>query len=247
MAAFPELVPWMIASWWDMFNSKDGSSGHGRCDGDDQAQGGAFEVTNRIVLALAAPMTLAYLTTPLLGLVDTAVVGQLNDVALLAGLAAGAVIFDLVFTSFNFLRAGTTGLVAQAYGADDIAEEQKIFWRASILRILCGIVLIIGAPLICLTGTGFIGASDAVGSAMTSYIGIRLIAAPFSLMNYVILGVLLGKAKARHALGLQVLINILNICLSVWWGLYLSRSRWRCVGRSGDGRDLSGGNVVFNA
>lgn len=180
-----------------------------------------FEVTNRVVLSIAAPMTVAYLTTPLLGLVDTAVVGQMGDVALLGGLAAGAVIFDLVFTSFNFLRAGTTGLIAQAYGAGNPAEEQTIFWRASALAILCGLILAIAAPLICLVGMWFIGASEAVSAAMRTYIKIRLLAAPLSLLNYVILGYLLGKGEARIALGLQVLINVLNIALSVWWGLYL--------------------------
>ena len=181
----------------------------------------AFEVTNKVVLSIAAPMTLAYLTTPLLGLVDTAVVGQMKDVALLGGLAAGAVIFDLVFTSFNFLRAGTTALIAQAYGAGNATEEQTIFWRASALAIFCGLVLAIAAPLVSLAGTWFIGASEAVSSAMTTYVKIRLLAAPLSLLNYVILGYLLGKGKARIALGLQVLINVLNIALSVWWGLRL--------------------------
>ncbi|RVB60491.1 MATE family efflux transporter, partial [Mesorhizobium sp. M7A.F.Ca.CA.004.06.1.1] len=85
---------------------------------------GSFVVTNRSVLAIAVPMTLAYLTTPMLGLVDTAVIGQFGDAALLGGLAAGALIFDVVFTSFNFLRSGTTGLVAQAFGRGDALEEQ---------------------------------------------------------------------------------------------------------------------------
>ncbi|MFF2324337.1 MATE family efflux transporter [Agrobacterium sp. NPDC058088] len=187
-------------------------------DGSDRRP---FEVTNRVVLSIAAPMTVAYLTTPLLGLVDTAVVGQMGDVALLGGLAAGAVIFDLVFTSFNFLRAGTTGLIAQAYGAGNPAEEQTIFWRASALAILCGLILAIASPLISLVGIWFIGASEAVSAAMSTYIKIRLLAAPLSLLNYVILGYLLGKGEARIALGLQVLINVLNITLSVWWGLYL--------------------------
>ena len=189
---------------------------------NDPSEDRAFEVTNKVVLAIAAPMTIAYLTTPLLGLVDTAVVGQLNDVAMLGGLAAGAVIFDLVFTSFNFLRAGTTGLIAQAYGARNSADEQQIFWRASGLGLLCGLVLAVAAPVIALAGTWFMGASDAVNAAMRTYIRIRLLAAPLSLLNYVILGYLLGKGEARIALGLQVLINVLNICLSVWWGLYLN-------------------------
>ena len=98
-----------------------------------------FAVTNRSVLAIAVPMTLAYLTTPLLGLVDTAVVGQFGDAALLGGLAAGAMVFDVVFTTFNFLRSGTTGLVAQAFGRGDAAEEQAVFWRALPIAVVAGI------------------------------------------------------------------------------------------------------------
>lgn len=84
---------------------------------------GTFIVTNRSVLAIAVPMTLAYLTTPLLGIVDTAVIGQFGDAALLGGLAAGALVFDVVFTTFNFLRSGTTGLVAQL-------SDAAIRWRS---------------------------------------------------------------------------------------------------------------------
>ena len=68
-------------------------------------------------------MTLAYMTTPLLGITDTAVVGQFGDPAMIGGLAAGAIVLDLLFTSFNFLRSSTTGLVAQAVGRDDPTGE----------------------------------------------------------------------------------------------------------------------------
>ncbi|MDF2388869.1 hypothetical protein JMG10_46075, partial [Nostoc ellipsosporum NOK] len=94
--------------------------------GATPADARSFIVTNRSVLAIAVPMTLAYLTTPLLGIVDTAVVGQFGDAALLGGLAAGALVFDVVFTTFNFLRSGTTGLVAQAFGRGDALEEQAV-------------------------------------------------------------------------------------------------------------------------
>ena len=104
-------------------------------------------VTNRSVLAIAIPMTLAYLTTPMLGLVDTAVVGQFGDAALLGGLAAGALIFDVVFTTFNFLRSGTTGLVAQAFGRGDVIEEQAVFWRAFAVALVSGLAIAVLAPL----------------------------------------------------------------------------------------------------
>ena len=81
-----------------------------------------FIITHRSIFSLAVPMTLAYLTTPLLGLVDTAVVGRLGEASLIGGLAVGAILIDIIFTTFNFLRSGTTGLTAQALGQGDKVE-----------------------------------------------------------------------------------------------------------------------------
>src|SRR5690606_30842221 len=125
-----------------------------------------FEVTNRRVLAIALPMTLAFLTTPLLGLVDTAVVGQFPDAALLGGLASGAIVFDVVFTTFNFLRSGTTGLVAQAFGREDAAEEQATFWRALAIAVVSGLALILLASPIAAAGTWFMNPEPRVATAM---------------------------------------------------------------------------------
>ena len=88
-----------------------------------------FAVTHRGVLAIAVPMTLAYLTTPLIGIVNMGVVGQMGDAALVGGIAIGALIFDIVFTTFNFLRAGTTSFVAQAHGASNRTEVAAALCR----------------------------------------------------------------------------------------------------------------------
>jgi MATE family multidrug resistance protein len=181
----------------------------------------SFIVTNRSVLAIAVPMTLAYLTTPLLGLVGTAVVGQFGDAALLGGMAAGAVIFDVVFTTFNFLRSGTTGLVAQAFGRGDALEEQAVFWRAVLIAIVAGIVLAALAPLASTAGQWFMGAEPRVNEAMDIYIRIRLLAAPFSLINYVILGYVLGRGEGGLGLTLQLVLNGVNIALCFLLGLSL--------------------------
>lgn len=141
-------------------------------------------------------MTLAYLTTPLLGLVDTAVIGQFGDAALLGGLAAGALVFDVVFTTFNFLRSGTTGLVAQAFGRADAVEEQAVFWRAALLACFVGLMLMVAAPLVSLAGQWFMGADPRVNEAMDVYIRTRMLGAPLSLLNYAILGYVLGAARA---------------------------------------------------
>jgi putative MATE family efflux protein len=180
-----------------------------------------FEVTNRLVLSIAVPMTLAYVTTPLLGIVATAVVGQLGDAALLGGLAAGAIVFDLVFTTFNFLRSGTTGLVAQAFGRADPASEQAAFWHAFAMALAAGLVLAFCGPLIALAGSWFMDAGPRVTDAMHLYIGIRMLAAPFSLVNYAVLGYVLGRGQGGLGLMLQIVLNGTNIVLCILLGLEL--------------------------
>ncbi|WP_139789279.1 MATE family efflux transporter [Manganibacter manganicus] len=166
-------------------------------------------------------MTLAFLTTPLLGLVDTAVVGQFGDAALLGGLAAGAVVFDVVFTTFNFLRSGTTGLVAQAFGRGDTLEEQAVFWRAVLVAAIAGLVLAACAPLFSLAGQWFMDAGPRVSETMGTYIHIRMLAAPFSLINYAILGYVLGRGEGNLGLAFQLILNSVNMLLSVVLGLQL--------------------------
>ena len=180
-----------------------------------------FTVTNKMVLRIAVPMTLAYLTTPLIGIADTAIVGQLGDAALLGGLAAGAIVFDVVFATFNFLRSGTTGLVSQAYGSRDRAEEQAIFWRALILALLIGTALILLGPLIAALGAWFIAGEPRVTEALQTYVLIRLWCAPLALGNYAILGYVLGRGEGGVGLALQFAINLTNIALSLWLGLWL--------------------------
>ncbi|RWI34108.1 MAG: MATE family efflux transporter [Mesorhizobium sp.] len=180
-----------------------------------------FQVTSQQVLAIAIPMTLAYLTTPLLGLVDTAVVGRLGDAALIGGLAAGAVLFDIVFATFNFLRSGTTALVAQAFGRNDSQEERAVFWRAFVIAAISGLALVLFSPLIATAGEWFMNAGHLVTATMDLYIRIRLVAAPAALINYTILGYLLGRGNSALGLLLQLLLNGMNVALSIFLGLYL--------------------------
>ncbi len=174
-----------------------------------------FAVTHRSVLAIAIPMTLAYLTTPLVGVVNLGVVGQLGDAALVGGVSIGALVFDFVFVTFNFLRSGTTGLVAQAFGADDRHEIAATFFRALIVAIVVGLaVLLLRDPILALT-TRAIGGSAAVKAATADYWHVRVLATPFALTNYVVLGWLIGLGRAGYGLFLQIVLNGLNIVLSV--------------------------------
>ncbi|ESX17400.1 XRE family transcriptional regulator [Mesorhizobium sp. LSHC440B00] len=165
-------------------------------------------------------MTLAYLTTPLIGLVDTAIVGRSGDAVLLGGLAAGAVLFDIVFATFSFLSSGTTGLVAQAFGRGDALEERAVFWRAFAAAVIFGLALILFSPLIAAVGEWFMNAGQPVTAAMDVYIRIRLISAPAALINYAILGYFLGRGNSVLGLLLQLLLNGMHVALSLFLGLY---------------------------
>ncbi|UUP18344.1 MATE family efflux transporter [Nitratireductor thuwali] len=166
-------------------------------------------------------MTLAYLTTPLLGIVDTAIVGQLGDAALLGGLAAGAIVFDVVFNTFNSLRSSTTGLVAQAHGRGDCEEEQTILMRSVAVAAIVGIALILLTAVVATFGIWFISPEPRVAEAMHAYIAIRMLAAPFTLLNFSILGYVLGRGEGGLGLALQVILNGTNIGLSLFLGLHM--------------------------
>ncbi|MBP2447545.1 MATE family efflux transporter [Rhizobium leguminosarum] len=181
----------------------------------------AFEVTHRLVLSIAIPMTLGFMTTPMLGLTNTAVVGRMGDPETLAGLAIGAMLFDLIMGSFNFLRASTTGLTAQAYGRRDAHEQQAVFSRAMISALACGLALLFLSPLLIAGGLRLMGAHGAIAEATSTYFSIRILAAPAALANYAILGFVLGRGQGKIGLLLQAIINGINILLSIYLGLTL--------------------------
>jgi MATE family multidrug resistance protein len=181
----------------------------------------AFDVTHRLVLSIAIPMTLGFITTPLLGLVGTGVVGHMGQPDALAGLAIGAMLFDLSLGSFNFLRASTTGLTAQAYGRHDHHAQQGVFWRALISALGCGLALLCLSPVLLAAGLKLMGPQAAVAEATSTYFSIRILAAPAALANYAILGFVLGRGQGTVGLLLQTIINGTNIVLAIVLGLRL--------------------------
>ncbi|MEF2552893.1 MATE family efflux transporter [Aurantimonas sp. A2-1-M11] len=180
-----------------------------------------FAVTHRDVWKITLPMTLAFLTTPLIGLTDTAVVGRIGDATALGGLAVGALIFDFAFATFNFLRSGTTGLTAQAAGEENGREIQAVFWRAVVLSLAIGAGLILAEPLI--TGLGLLAIAPGPGvvAATGLYVFVRMFSAPFAFLNYAILGHVLGSGRGGLGLALQVVVNGTNIALSILFGLVM--------------------------
>ncbi len=189
----------------------------------DQAgrQQNSFAVTHRLVLSIAVPMTLGFVTTPLLGLTGTAVVGRTGSAEALAGLAIAAVLFDLIFAAFGFVRASTTALTAQALGRADRTEQQAVFYRSFLLSIGLGVVVLAASPLILRIGIMLMGAEGRVAEATATYFAIRVLGAPLTLGNFTLLGSVLGMGRGSIGLALQILLNGVNIVLSIWLGLWL--------------------------
>jgi multidrug resistance protein, MATE family len=187
------------------------------------------EVSHRRVLALALPMTLSHVTTPLLGLVDATVIGRLGEAHLLGAVALGAVIFDFLFWSFGSLRMATAGLTAQATGAGDRREVDRTLARALAVGALVGLALVALQGPMAWLAFRLAGASPAVTDALSTYFSVRIWAAPFTLANYAILGSTLGRGRTDLGLLLQVAINVANIILAI---LFVMGFGWGVAGVS---------------
>lgn len=182
-------------------------------DGSPSTQ--RLDISHWRILALALPMTLSHVTTPLLGLVDATVIGRLGEAHLLGAVALGAVIFDFVFWSFGSLRMATAGLTAQATGAGNRHEVDVTLARAFLVAAITGLLLILLQWPIAAIAFSMAGASEVVTEALSTYFFIRIWAAPFTLANYVILGSTLGRGRTDLGLLLQVAINMANIVLTM--------------------------------
>lgn len=170
---------------------------------------------NRRLLALALPMILSNITVPLLGLVDTAVIGHLSNAYYLGGVAVGSTIITLIFWLLGFLRMATTGLVAQAWGANDTQRQfQLLLQAASLTLILSALILVFQRPLLELA----LMMTDASGEVIRycrEYFLIRIWSTPFALLNLVLLGYLLGRQQPKAAMWQLIIANSVNILLDV--------------------------------
>ena len=169
-----------------------------------------YTVTHARVLAIAVPMTLSSATTPLLGVVATAVIGRLGQAHMLGAVAMSSVVFDCLFWLFAFLRMGTVALTAQALGAGDVAEERATLVRALLLAAGIGLALIALQVPLSAGIYSLMGASPEVTRAAETYFAVRIWSAPFALANYVLLGWFVGLARANIALALQIVINVID-------------------------------------
>lgn len=171
--------------------------------------------SHRQYLVLSVPLIISGLSTPLLGAVDTAVVGQLPDPAYIGGVAIGTLIFNYLYWLLGFLRYSTSGFTAQAQGANNQTEVLMSLLRPMGLAFIFGALFIILQIPIKHIAIIFLEPSDAVEIQALQYFDIRIWGAPFTLLNYVILGWLIGMSKVRVSLFLQLFMNLVNILLDL--------------------------------
>jgi MATE family multidrug resistance protein len=177
-------------------------------------------ITHRRVLAIAAPIVLSNATVPLLGAVDTGVIGQLGAAAPIGAVGLAAVILSSAYWIFGFLRMGTTGLTAQAVGARDLGgggddEIAAALQRALLIALAAGLAMIVlQHPLITLA-LSIAPASAEVETLARSYLAIRIWGAPATIALYALTGWLIGAERTRAVLAIQLTMNGLNVALDL--------------------------------
>jgi len=178
-------------------------------------------LTHRRVLKIAVPIVLANMTVPLLGAVDTGVVGQIAAAAPIGAVGIGAIILSAIYWIFGFLRMGTTGLTAQAHGAGDRAEVGALLVRALLVAGAAGLGFIVLQQPLMNVAFAISPASDRVESLARGYIGIRVWSAPAAISIYGLTGWLIALERTRAVLALQLWMNGLNVVLDLWFVLGL--------------------------
>lgn len=170
-------------------------------------------ITHARVLAIALPIVLSNATVPILGIVDTAVVGQLGDPVPIGAVGIGAIILSAIYWVFGFLRMGTVGLTGQALGANDQAEADALLSRALLIGLSGGVILILLQGFIFAGAFRLSPASAEVEALARDYMAIRIWSAPAAIALYGITGWLIAAERTKAVLVIQVWMNGLNIAL----------------------------------
>lgn len=174
-------------------------------------------LTNREYLGLTVPFMLSTMTQPLMGAVNTAVMGQLPDPKYIAAVSLGAILFNNLYWLFGFLRVSTTGYAAQAFGAADRELGTLAFFKPLVLALLISLACIVFQKPILESYLAMIGAAPEVNDLCREYYYILIWGAPLVLGNYVALGWLMGQTRVRASVFMQVSMNVLNMALSIWF------------------------------
>ena len=182
---------------------------------------------NREILRLAIPSILANITIPLVGIVDTAIVGHLSDAAAIGGIAIGTMLFDLLYWNFGFLRIGTSGLTAQAYGRGvtgdglQVTDEcRKILTQSLTIALLGAAVIWAIQWFFVMAVLAIVPCSAEVETVAKDYFFVRIWAAPATLMLFTFKGWFIGMQDTKSPMAVDILVNVVNMLASYFLAVH---------------------------
>lgn len=190
-------------------------------DSRNSGQSPEAEITHKRVLNIAIPIVLSNATVPLLGAVDTGVVGQMGQAVPIGAVGVGAIFLSAIYWMFGFLRMGTTGLVSQALGAGRSGEVAALLTRALLIAGLGGVAVILLQMPLFWAAFQISPASPEVEALARDYMQIRVYSAPAAIAVYGLTGWLIAQERTRAVFALQIWMNGLNILLDLWFVLGL--------------------------
>ncbi len=170
---------------------------------------------NKEILALSIPSIITNITTPLLGIVDVAVVGHMGSAVYIAAIAVGGSMFNMLYWLFAFLRMGSSGMTAQAYGAKDHRASSLVLYRAVVVALMAGLTIIVMQSPICSAVLQFMDADAETWVLASRYFMICVYGAPAVLGTYALSGWFLGMQNSRAPMWVSIFINVSNIVVSL--------------------------------
>lgn len=170
---------------------------------------------NKKILRLAIPNIISNVSVPLLSMVDLAIAGHMGSLSFIGAIGVAGVIFNFVYWNFGFLRMGTTGFTAQAYGARDLAKTVDIFLRSALIAIGIALILILTQKWMLQFAFQFIHVTDATREPIQQYFYIRIWSAPCVLLLYTFKGWFIGMQNSKIPMVIAIVVNVLNIALSL--------------------------------
>ncbi|MGM9712604.1 MAG: MATE family efflux transporter [Prevotella sp.] len=169
------------------------------------------------ILRIALPSIVSNITVPLLGLIDVGITGHLGKTAYLGAIAVGGMLFNVLYWMFAFLRMGTSGMTAQAYGRDDEGDIRNIFARSLSIALFLSLAIIMASPAIRDAALAIISPEPEVASLAKVYFNICIFGAPASLCLFAVTGWLIGMQNSRIPMVVAIAQNVINILLSLYF------------------------------
>lgn len=169
----------------------------------------------REILAIALPAIVSNITTPVLGLVDVAVTGHIGAAVYIGAIAVGGTMFNMLYWLFNFLRMGTSGITAQAYGSADNDSCTTLFWSSTAVALAIGLLMLVFSRPMAAIILRFMDADDATQTLAAEYFRICIYGAPAVMLSYALSGWFIGMQDSRTPMWMALLTNVANIIASV--------------------------------